>query len=130
MVRRNDDNHFLCSPDAGDIAWSLVPPFHEGDINLAFGELLGNHRISANLDVYACLALVAIGLEIRVKQIDANIAAGADHKATLAECVERTGGEPMEISRMTFELPPLHRQSTALGVPLNKTGAQKVLQLL
>lgn len=130
MVGRNDDNHFLCSPDARDIAWTLIPPLHEGDINLAFGELFGNHRVSADLNVYACPASVAIRLEIRVEQIDTNIAAGADDKAMLAECVKRIGGEVVEISRMTFELPPLHRQSTALGVPLNKTGTQKVLQLL
>ena len=124
MFRRNDDNHFLCSPDARDIAWTLVPPFHESDINLAFGELFGNHQVSANLDVNACPAFVAIRLEIRVEQIDANIAAGADDKATLSKCVERIVGEAVEISGMTFELPKINRQPTALGVPLDKTGTQ------
>ena len=59
-----------------------------------------------------------------MEQIDANIAAGADDKATLSKCVERIVGEAVEISGMTFELPPFHRQPTALGVPLDKTGTQ------
>ena len=130
MVGCNDDNHLLCSPNVGDIAWTLVPPFHEGDIYLGLGELYGNHRVSANLDVDACPIWVAIRLEIGVEQIDANIAAGTDNKVTLAECVERFGGEAVEISRMIFELPPLHRQSTALGVPFDKTGSHKALKLL
>lgn len=130
MVGRNDDNHFLCSPNAGDIARTLVPPFHESDINLSLSELFGNHWVSANLDVDAYPALVAIRLEIGVEQIDANIAASPDYKATLTESVECIRGEAVEISRMTFKFPPLHRQTTALGVALHKTGTQKALQLL